>query len=337
MANIKDIAAYCGVGVSTVSRVLNNHPDVSASTRAKVLDAASALHYVPNSSARDLAGNQADAIGLVVRGAENPFFTGVIRAIERSCAQAGLTMVLSQIRAGADEMAAAAGLALSKRLLGIIMLGGRYDYTREEALALGVPFVCCTFTNHFGDLDRAEFSSVSINDKAEAYCATKLLIEQGHERIAVLLDSVSDRSISERRYKGYCEALSDAGIPLDEGLVLETGDFTMEAAYRRCQQFLEERRDLTAIFAVADSMAIAAMKALSDAGLSVPQDCSIIAIDGIDMSLYTVPTLTTLAQPQATLGEEAVRILVEVLGGAAHAHVRLETTLRPGGTVGRAY
>ena len=337
MANIKDIAAYCGVGVSTVSRVLNDHPDVSASTRAKVLDAASALHYVPNSSARDLAGNQADAIGLVVRGAENPFFTGVIRAIERSCAQAGLTMVLSQIRAGADEMVAAAGLALSKRLRGIIMLGGRYDYTREEALALGVPFVCCTFTNHFGDLDRAEFSSVSINDKAEAYRATKLLIEQGHERIAVLLDSVSDRSISERRYKGYCEALSDAGIPLDEGLVLETGDFTMEAAYRRCQQFLEERRDLTAIFAVADSMAIAAMKALSDVGLSVPQDCSIIAIDGIDMSLYTVPTLTTLVQPQATLGEEAVRILVEVLGGAAHAHVRLETTLRPGGTVGRAY
>ncbi|HQE69740.1 MAG TPA: substrate-binding domain-containing protein, partial [Atopobiaceae bacterium] len=210
--------------------------------------------------------------------------------------------------------------------------------TREEVSTLGAPFMCCSYTNHFGNLDRTSFSSVSINDKAEAYRAAELLIECGHSKIAVLLDSIHDRSISERRYRGYCEALADAGIPLDEGLVCETVDFSMKAAYERTIRLLEERPDVTALFSVADSMAIAAMKAISDAGLSVPQDISIIAIDGIEMSLYTTPTLTTLAQPQALMGEKAVEILVDVLDGkASHSHVRLETTLRPGGTMGRLH
>ena len=336
MATIKDIASQCGVSVSTVSRVLNDHPDVSAATREKVLEAVRGLHYVPNNSARDLAAAQSDSIGLVVRGAENPFYTSVIRAIEKSCAEAGFTMVLDQIAAGADELAEAAALAQSKRLRGLILLGGRYDYTQEEVSSLEVPFVCCTYTNHFGDLDRDSFFSVSINDKLEAAKAVRLLLDEGHSRIAILLDSIHDHSISERRYTGYCEALAEAGIEVDEGLVIETVDFTMAAAYRSCAELLDRRRDFTAVFAVADSMAIAAMKAISDAGLCVPDDVSIIAIDGIDISLYTTPTLTTLAQPQATLGQEAVRILVDVLEGRAQSgHVRLNTTLRPGGTVGR--
>lgn len=337
MANIKDVAAYCNVAVSTVSRVLNDHPDVSPKTRAKVLAAARELHYVPNNAARDLVRPQTDSLGVVVRGAENPFFTPVIRAIERSCEAAGYTMFLHQIPAGADEVAEGAALVQSKRLRGLILLGGRYDYTPADVAAFGVPFVCCTFTNHFGDLEATAFSSVSINDKGEAYRATKTLIDHGHTKIAILLDSIHDRSISERRHKGYCEALADAGIPYDEDLVVETVDFSMEAAYRQMSALLERRRDFTAIFAVADSMAIAAMKALADAGLRVPDDVSIIAIDGIEMSNYTVPTLTTLVQPTATLGERAVEILVDVLsGGEDGQHIRLDTTLRPGGTVGRA-
>lgn len=338
MTTIKDIAAYCNVAVSTVSRVLNNHPDVSADTREKVLDAVRSLHYVPNNAARDLVLPQSDMIGLVVRGAENPFFTPIIRAIGKSCEAKGYTMAMHQIPADADEVGEGAKLAQSKRLKGLILLGGRYDYTQEDLKALGVPFVCCTYTNHFGSLDPGAFSSVSINDKGEATRAVNKLIEQGHTKIAILLDSKNDRSISERRYKGYCEALEAAGIAPDEGLVCETGSFSMAAAFKRTEQLLAERPDVTAIFAVADTMAIAAMKAIADAGRSIPDDISIIAIDGIEMSLYTTPTLTTLVQPQASIGEKAVEILVNVLdNGAACSHIRLETTLRPGGTVGHVH
>ena len=156
----------------------------------------------------------------------------------------------------------------------------------------------------------------------------------GHRKIAILLDSIRDRSISELRYRGYLEALAEAGIAPDAGLVIETVEFEMEAAYACARRLLERRRDFTALFAVSDAMAIAAMKALHDGGLRVPEDCSVIAIDGIALSLYTVPTLTTLIQPQEAMGRTAVEILSDILDGrGGNRHVRMETELRPGGTI----
>lgn len=331
---IKDVAAYCGVSVSTVSRVLNNHPDVSDEVRNKVMKAVSDLHYTPNSTARDLARAQVNAIGLVVRGISNPFFTPIIRAIEHGCEAAGYTMVLHQVSTTDDEVRAATELVQSKRLNGVIFLGGRYDYTEAEMQGLTVPYVCCTYTNHFGNLDRSSYSSVAIDDKAEAERAVKYLISRGHRRIAILLDNPEDHSISERRYAGYCKALCEAGIGPDPDLVLEAADFDLASSYRCVKDFADRREDFTALFAVADTLAIAAIKALYDAGKRVPDDVSVIAIDGIEISNYLIPTLTTLCQPKDRLGEEAVRILVDVLEGrAGNRHIRLETTPRLGGTV----
>ncbi len=331
---IKDVAEYSGVSVSTVSRVLNNHPDVSEAVRSRVLETVRELHYVPNNSARDLVRPQSDAIGLVVRGVGNPFFTGVIRAIEDAIGQVGYTMVLHQIRSGEDELRAGAELARSKRLLGLILLGGCFDYTPEQTAALDVPFVCCSFTNSFGSLKKTAYSSVSIDDQAEARRAVELLIHRGHRKIAVLLDSIHDHSISELRYRGYCQALAENGISLDPELVCETETFDMAAAYESARCLLEREKDFTALFVIADSMAIAAIKALRDGGRRIPEDCSIIAIDGIDMSAYTVPTLTTLIQPQEAMGEETVRILLDMVEKrAANRHIRVETTLRTGGSV----
>ena len=331
---IKDIAERCGVSVSTVSRVLNNHPDVSERNRQKVLAVVEEFHYVPNNSARDLVRPSSDAIGLVVRGVGNPFFTGVIQAIEQAIGEAGYTMVLHQIRSGEDELRAGAELARSKRLLGLILLGGCFDYTPEQTAALGIPFVCCTYTNQFGTLERSAYSSVSIDDRKEAYRAVRLLTEQGHQKIAVLLDSKTDHSISQLRYLGYCQALEEAGLVVEPELVEETVSFDLSAAYAGMQRLLARRADVTAVFAISDAMAVAAMKALHDAGKRVPEDCSVVAIDGIDMSAYTVPTLTTLVQPQQEMGETSVRILVDMVEGrAGNRHVQLETTPRMGGSV----
>ena len=331
---IKDVAERCGVSVSTVSRVLNHHPDVSDSIRAKVMATVQELHYVPNNSARDLVKPKSDAIGLVVRGVGNPFFTGVIRAIERAVTEAGYTLVLHQIQSGEDELRAGAELARSKRLLGLILLGGCFDYTPEQVASLEIPFVCCTYTNSFGTLARDHFSSVSINDQKEAYRAVRLLTERGHRHVAVLLDSIHDHSISQLRYMGYCQALKEIGIALDADLVEETVTYEMVDGYRGMKRLLKRRDDFTAVFVISDAMAVAAIKALHDHGKRVPEDCSVVAIDGIDMSEYTVPTLTTLVQPQEEMGETSVRILVDMVEGrAGNCHVQLETTLRMGGSV----
>ena len=117
---IKDVAAHCGVSVSTVSRVLNNHPDVSKEVRAKVQQAIAELHYVPNNSARDLVSSPIDAIGVVVRGSGNPFFTPVINAMDEEADKKGYTLISELISPSDDEIAAAAELVRSKRLKGIV-------------------------------------------------------------------------------------------------------------------------------------------------------------------------------------------------------------------------
>ncbi|MGN0135781.1 substrate-binding domain-containing protein [Anaerotignum sp.] len=331
---IKDIAERCGVSVSTVSRVLNDHPDVSDTVREKVMKVVQEVHYVPNNSARDLVKPQSNTIGLVVRGVGNPFFTEVIRSIENAVGQAGYTMIFHQIASGADELSAGASLVQSKKLRGLILLGGCFDYSEELIAVLQVPFVCCSYTNSFGGLQENMYSSVTINDQKEAYKATELLIKQGHKKIALLLDSKQDHSVSELRYRGYQQALADYGIPLDEELVEETGRFDMASAYEAMRRLAKRRKDFTAVFAIADSMAVAAIKALSDEGWRVPGDCSVIAIDGITMSAYTVPTLTTLVQPAEALGKYSVQILLDMVEKKGdNCHIELETSLREGGSV----
>ena len=332
---IKDVAEYSGVSVSTVSRVLNHHPAVSDAVRARVMEAVEKLHYVPNNSARDLVRPQSDAIGLVVRGVGNPNFTGVIPAIENAIGQAGYTMVLHQIRSGEDEIQAGASLARSKRLRGLILLGGCFDYTPEQTAALDIPFVCCSFTNSFGSLDRSAYSSVSIDDQEEARRAVELLIRNGHRKIAVLLDSVCDHSISELRYKGYRAALRDSGIPFDADLLVETdGCFEMPETYAGASRLIKSGADFTAVFTLSDTTAMAAMKALEDHGRRVPEDCSVIAIDGINVSEYVNPTLTTMVQPVEEMGRESVHILADMIEQRCSSrHLRLEARLRQGGSV----
>ena len=332
---IKDVARYCDVSVSTVSRVLNNHPDVSKEVRARVQEAIATLHYVPNKSARDLVAAPMNAIGVVIRGSGNPFFTPIINAMDEEADRHDCTLISELISDRDNEISAAAEFVRSKRLKGIIFLGGRFDYTQDEVASIGVPFVCCTFDNQFGDLDESSFSSVSIDDAAEALKATEFLLEHGHRKIAILLDSVDSNSVGALRYSGYCAALKDAGVPVDCDLVVQTGGFSMSSAYDETLALLGRRPDVSAIFSISDSMAVAAMKAISDLGRRVPEDVSVIAIDGIESSLYTVPTLTTLCQPQQTFGKTAVQVLMGVLNdGAQNEHLRLETTLRVGGTVG---
>lgn len=331
---IKNVAEHSGVSVSTVSRVLNNHPDVSDAVRQRVMEAVQQLHYIPNNSARDLVKPQADAVGVVVRGIENPFFSGVIRAVEEAIDQAGYTMVLCQIRSGEDELRVGAELARSKRLRGLILLGGCFDYTPEQTADLNVPFVCCTYTNSFGRLAEEEYSSVTIDDRKEAFRAVQLLLDRGHRKIAVLVDSVHDHSISELRYMGYCQALEGAGLRPDPELVAQTGSFEMEAAYEEMKRLLGRRPDLTAVFVVSDAMAVAVIKALHDMGRRVPEDCSVVAIDGIEMSNYCIPTLTTLVQPRKEMGRKAVGILLDMIEGrAGNRHLQVDAAFRMGGSV----
>ena len=330
---IKDIARLSGVGVSTVSRVLNDRPDVSEESRRRVLQVIAEYNYLPNNSARSLVRTKSDAVGLVVRGVQNPFYTGIIRAIERDLDAADFTMVMRQIGSCEDEIKCGAMMEREKRLQGIIFLGGRSDYSPADTALLNVPFVCCSYTNAYGTLDPTKYSSVSIADEQEAYRAVMDLAQKGHRRIAALSTDPRDWSIAQLRFSGYARALHDLGLSLEDGEIIRADDFTIESAYRAVTERLKRPADFTAIFAISDDMAIGAMRALRESGRSIPEDCSIIAIDGLTVSEYIYPMLTTLCQPTDEMGAKSVEILMSVIRGGTHRHLILPTTLRTGQSV----
>lgn len=331
---IRDVAEYCGVSVSTVSRVLNDRPDVSEDVRSKVLSAIKELHYIPNNSARSLVSTSSANIGVIVRGGGNPFYTPIIQAMEQTINASGYSMSIRHIPDTGDEVSVGASLARSKRLMGLIFLGGCFDYDEDRLNSLGIPAMCCTFTNSFGDLPENACSSVSIDDRAEAHNAVDHLLKNGHRDIAILLSHKDDRSIGQLRFLGYTDAIKEAGIPLNEDLICETGAYEMDAAYNRMNALLDSGTHFTAVFAIADTLAIAGMKAIYEHGKKVPEDISLISIDGMDMSKFTVPTLTTLTQPGEKLGREAASNLIKVIEGKEpHRQIILNAKLRQGGTV----
>lgn len=332
---IKDIARACGVSVSTVSRVLNNRPDVSDDVRGKVLRAVEDSGYIPNNSARDLVRSRSDAIGVIVRGMGNLFFADMLKTVSREIETSGYTMVLHFIDSDADEVKAGAILEREKKLRGLIFLGGWFDYTPTELALVGVPYVCCSFTNCFGSLKEEDYASVSIDDYMTAYKAVEKLIELGHRRIAAVVPSCSDRSISELRYNGYLAALREHGIDFDSRLLVETGGcFGMAETYDGARRLVESGADFTALFALSDTTAIAAMKALEDHGVRIPEDVSVIGIDGLSVSEYVSPTLTTMIQPAEEMGRESVRILLDMLEGREKPrHLLLPARLRQGASV----
>ena len=328
---IKDIARLAGVGVSTVSRVLNDRPDVGEESRRRVLEVIAQQNYMPNNSARALVKTKSDAVGLVVRGIQNPFYTGIIQAIERRLDEAGCTMVMRQIGTREDEIRCGAVMEREKRLRGLIFLGGRSDYTPADTAALNVPFVCCANANAYGTLDAAAYSSVSIADEQEAYRAVMELYRNGHTRIAALTARADDRSVSQLRYSGYACALREIGQTHED--VITAQGFDVESAYRAMCERLVRPVDFTALFAISDEMAIGAMRALRESGRDIPKDCSVIAIDGLTISEYTHPMLTTLCQPTEEIGTKSAELLLDMLRGETAEHLTVPTRLRAGQTV----
>ena len=332
---IKDIARLANVSVSTVSRVLNNHPDVSKAAKEKVLAVVEEYNYIPNTSARELGKTSSDNIGVIVRGMSNPFYTDIIAAIGSGIEAAGYTMVLQQIGTSDDEIMAAALMERDKKLQGVIFLGGRLDYTKNDMLSINVPYVCCTFSNEYGNLDKSEYSSVSIDDNQTAYEAVEYLYKLGHRKIAVLLSETKDGSVSQVRFEGYERALKDFGLNACEDLIIEIKSYNIAKAYEGVKKWLEKKHDFTAIFAISDNMAMGAMKALKEAKKSVPDEVAVISIDGIEASEYTNPVLATFCQPMEQMGQEAVKLLVGIISGDnSHKHVTLKTTLRHGESLG---
>jgi LacI family transcriptional regulator len=325
--NIKDIAKLSGVAVSTVSRVLNQHPDVNAETRSKVLRVMEENGYIPNNSARNLKRGISKNIGVLVKGIYNPFFAKIIQIIGEEINKEGYSMMLQYNHSDASDFEVAAELVKEKKLSGLISLGGEFqDLSEEQLLGLKVPIVL-TSTKINGAVNRRLFSSVTINNQGAAFEAVSYLCKQGHKSVGIITTGSKDISIGQMRLAGYKKALEVNGLDYDTSLI-EIGKYTFESGYEAMSRLLERDLRLTAIFVTSDIMAIGAAKAIIDKGFNIPNDISLMGFDGIDFAEYFNPSISTVKQPDECMGRMSTEILFDIIKKKKqHRHVVLDTKL----------
>ena len=327
---IKDIAKICGVGVATVSRALNDHPDINPGTRQKILDVVEEYGFVPNNSARNLKITDSRTIAILVKGMTNPFFMRMIGIMEEEIQAKRYSMELRHVDEATDEVEVAFELVKEKKLRGIIFLGGLITHSTEKLEKIGVPFVLCTIP--VSEESEGDYSSVSVDDVEESRKIVDYLIKNGHKKIAFMGACKSDISIGKLRYDGYIKALSDNGIKPDEKLIWHSEEdsdtYSMENGYDVMRSKIKKKNDFTAVFAISDTMAIGALKAIREAGLKVPDDISVVGYDGIDMGTFCYPTLTTISQPFEKMAKETCVILFDVIRhGAKHKKIIMDAGL----------
>ena len=326
--NIKDIARLAGVGVSTVSRVINEHPDVKDETREKILKIIKESNYIPNNSARILKKNNTNNIGVLVKGVFNPFFAEMINIIGNRINEAGYTMILQQNDyATEDDVDNLIAFVKEKRLQGIICLGGNFLNINDESFQfLDIPVVL-TSVNTLSKESKSKFSSIGIDNVLAAKASIQYLIDKGHRNIGILLGEKNDVGISGLRLEGYKKALEENNIPyLEENVFI--GDYDYSGAYRVTKEIINNRKDITAIFSISDIMAVGAAKSVIDQGLKVGEDISIMGFDGMDISKYYNPGITTVKQPKKNMANNSIDLLLALLAKKEdHKHIIFETKI----------
>ncbi len=312
MATIHDVAKRAGVAPITVSRVVNNSGYFSQDTRARVEAAIAELEYVPNRLASSLRSKRTNTLALVITDITNPFFTTLARGVEDTASDAGYTVVFCNTDESDVEEQKYLQVLLQQQVDGILLVPARstsvsLDVIRKQATPVVV-------------LDRrmppgANVDVVRCENEDGAYRLTRLLIELGHQRIAILSGPMGV-STAEDRLAGYQRAMTEAGLWPDPNLIVY-GAFNQASGYEMVQRLLDCQPRPTAIFAANNMIGIGALKAMQDASVRVPDDIAMVSFDDLPPNLLTFPFFTVAAQPAYEMGRAATQLLVARLAGKA--------------------
>ena len=306
MTTLEDIARQAGVSHSTVSRALADSPLVNAETKKRIQILASEAGYQVNQVARNLKVRSTKTVGLVVPEVSNPYYPKLVQLIADLVRAAGYSLQLQL--SGTDQEAESACLASlrEQRVDGILLVSGENGLVAREhvnaLVASGVPLVLMGWVEGTEHLD-----TVTGDDAKGGYALAQHLIGLGHRRIAILGKS-PHRGIYDRLY-GFKAALKEAGIELPEALqVIAQSDAEVG---RGVAHLLALAKTPTAIFAYQDSLAALVIGYLADAGVSVPQQMTVVGFDNLDLASYISPRLTTIGGHIEPLATEFVRLLLE--------------------------
>jgi LacI family transcriptional regulator len=310
MSNINDVAKRAGVSSITVSRVINNSSYVSETTRKKVDEAIAELGYVPNKLASGLRSKRSDTLALVITDITNPFFTLIARGVEDVASASGYTVFFCNTDESEEKEINYSNILVQQQVDGVLLVPACSSPKSVQFLDQNkIPVVL---------IDRSvpsiQKDIVRCNSEEGAYDLVKLLTELGHKNI-VMISGPKGVSTSDDRVAGYNRAMKEAGLESLKRILY--GSFTQTSGYELTNQALQFDPPPSALFGANNFLSIGILKALRDAGKSVPEDIAVVGFDDLPVTMVVNPFLTVAAQPAYEMGKKATELLLDRLSGKA--------------------
>lgn len=311
--SLKDLARHLGVAEGTVSRALNNYPDISEVTRAKVRAAADELGYRPNPTARRLATGKAEAVAYFMPTSRSaistPFVSQLLQGLGDALAKRSWDLLVVQPNSAEEELETLRKLVSSGKVSGVVLsrpakVDARIDFLRKS----GFPFIV-----HGRAKDASDYAWFDIDSESAFVSAVDHLCALGHQRIG-FVGAPTYQNFVQDRLNGYKKGLQANGLPYAPDLV-SVAELTDEGGERASFDLLSQPNPPTALLCVNDVQAIGALAAIRAKGLTPGKEVSVIGYDGIWMGRHANPPLTTMAQPQAHSGRELGDMLLSIIDG----------------------
>ena len=307
---LEDIAKKSGVSRSTVSRVINNHPNVSKKARERVQEVIDQTGFQPHAAARALVSNRSWTCGLILPRTINSFFTdpyypSLIQGIAQACGKQNYTFSLFLMGDKEDEEKIFSRVSRRGFMDGILFQSDQIGDALIDKLAeSGMPLVILG-----RPFQGEKVNYVDINNVESVENAIDYLFNTGHKKIGTITGPLNT-TVGIDRKKGYINSIKKHGRDIDDSIIAE-GTFTEASGYLGMKKIFPGKPD--AVFAASDQMALGAIRAIREGGLKIPEDVSVIGYDDFPLPIPTSPPLTTLRQPIGEFGNEALRLLIDVI------------------------
>ncbi|MGC6431924.1 MAG: LacI family DNA-binding transcriptional regulator [Jejuia sp.] len=324
---LKKLAQALNLSISTVSRALNDHPDISLETKEQVKQLATQLNYVPNIFAKGFRKHKTNIIGVVVPNITHYFTTTMIRGILEEASLKGYRVIISESNNDATKQAEMLQTMLQFDVDGILMSMSKVTRDVEDILKVvnNVPLILFDKASN-----KIPCSQVVIDEEESAFNAVEHLINIGKRRIAIIKESEYSYN-SERRYAGYLRALKEHNIPIDEKIIITVEDISLRQGRRMANLLLSIKNKPDAIFAITDSAAVGVIQTLKKFNIKIPEEIAVVGFSNSRLSTIIEPNLTTTDQPGEHIGATAVKYLIEEINNESETyqtkHVEIKGTL----------
>jgi len=325
---IKTIAEKLGVSYATVSRALNDHPDVNEDTKQKVIAKANEMGYQPNAIARGLVNKETKTIGLVIPDITNPFFPQVARGVEEAAATAGYNIFLCNSNWNKNREEHYVNALLQKQVDGLIITPSSEDLDYLKNLLKSK--IKAVFVSSFIPLEN--YTSVIVDNVLGTEQAVDHLIEKGYQKIA-FIGAGEERFANKERIKGYKKALAKHNMELREDFITSVKrSYDQESGYELMKNILsnnDKSKIPDAIICYNDLLALGTIQAIKEANLNVPEDIAVIGFDDISFASLSEIKLTTVAQPKYEMGKVALETLIEKIKNNSDKNFENKIVLSP--------